>query len=71
MKLGKRFSRLKRRCNAGSISMTFTRKSDGAELKPHRKLNMMLVLSFNGKVNKKAIDEEFQKMNRRYGIKEK
>ena len=51
--------------------MTFTRKSDGAELKPHRKLNMMLVLSFNGKVNKKAIDEEFQKMNRRYGIKEK
>lgn len=66
MKLGKRFSLLKKRCNAGAINMTFTRKDDGSELKPHRKLNMLLVLSFLGNVSKKAIDNEFNKMNRRY-----
>lgn len=70
MKLGKRFSRLKRICNAATINMTFTKK-DGTELKPHRKLNMLLVLSFYMKVNQKAVKKEFLKMNRRYGIKEK
>ncbi|MBR5271835.1 MAG: hypothetical protein IKU25_00350 [Clostridia bacterium] len=51
--------------------MTFTRKDDGSELKPHRKLNMLLVLSFLGNVSKKAIDNEFNKMNRRYGKQNK
>lgn len=71
MKLGKRFSLLKKRYNAGEINMTFTRKDDGSELKPHRKLNMLLVLSFLGNVSKKAIDNEFNKMNRRYGKQNK
>lgn len=70
MKLGKRFTRLKRRYNAGSITMSFS-KNDGTVLKPHRKLNMLLVLSFYGKVSKNAMKNEFDKMNLRNGKQEK
>lgn len=71
MILGKRFSRLKRSLNAGSINVTFTRKEDGKVLKPHRKLNMLLALSYYVTVNRKAMQEEVQKMKRRYGNKTK
>lgn len=63
MKLGKRFSRLKRRYNAGEIRMTFTSKDGKVVLKPHRKLNMLLVLSTIGPVNKKAALKEIEKFN--------
>lgn len=67
MKLGKRFSRLKRIYNAGTISMTFTRK-DGTVMKPHRKLNMLLVLSTIGAVNKKSALKEIEKFNNKYKL---
>ena len=70
MKLGKRFTRLKRRYNAGSITMSFT-KHGGEVLKPHRKLNMLLVLSFYGKISNKAMKNEFDKMNLKNGKQEK
>lgn len=70
MKLGKRFARLKRCYNAATISMTFT-KDDGTVVKPHRKLNMLLVLSIYMRVNKNAVKKEFQKMKRKYGNEEK
>ena len=60
MKLGKRFSRYQRRWNA-KASVTFT-KDDGTVIKPHRKLNMMLVLSIRGGINKKAFEKESEKM---------
>lgn len=67
MILGKRFSRLKRRYNAGTISVTFTRK-DGTVMKPHRKLNMLLVFSTIGQVNKKAALKEIEKFNNKYKL---
>lgn len=70
MKLGKMFSRLKRRYNAGSINVTFTGK-DGKVLRPHRKLNMLMVLSMYMRVNQNAVRIEFEKFRRRHGIKEK
>ena len=69
MKLGKRFYLLKKRYNAGEVRLTFSR-NDGSELKPHRKLNMLLVLSFHEKVSREAVKKEFDKMNRRYGKQE-
>lgn len=60
MKLGKRFSRYQRRWK-GKISVTFTR-DDGTVIKPHRKLNMMLALSFKGGINKKALAREEAKL---------
>ena len=60
MKLGKRFSRYQRRWGA-KIRVTFT-KDDGTVIKPHRKLNMMLALSFKGGINKKAFEKESEKM---------
>ena len=72
MKLGKRFTRLKRIINAGSIDCAFTRREDGLVLKPHRKLNMLLILHLTHmRVNKKAVNKELNKMLGRYGIKEK
>ena len=71
MILGKKFSRLKRSLNAGSIDVTFTRREDGTVLKPHRKLNMLLVLSLSGKANRKATRIEVEKLFRRYGNKKK
>ena len=67
MKLGKRFARLKRCYNAATISMTFTRK-DGSIMKPHRKLNMLLVFSTIGPVNKKATLKEIEKFNNKYKL---
>lgn len=60
MILGKRYSRLKRDVNAGSISVKLIGE-DGREIKPHRKLNMLLVLSIQGKVNHKAVSREMKK----------
>lgn len=60
MKLGKRFSRYQKKIN-GKASVTFTRE-DGTVIKPHRKLNMMLVLSIRGGINKKAFEKESEKM---------
>ena len=60
MKLGKRFSRYQRRWNA-KIAVTFTRE-DGTVIKPHRKLNMMLALSFKGGINQKAFKKEEAKL---------
>ena len=60
MKLGKRFSRYQRRWNA-KIAVTFTRE-DGTVIKPHRKLNMMLALSFKGDINQKAFKKEEAKL---------
>ena len=60
MKLGKRFSRHQRSWNA-KASFTLTMK-DGTVIKPHRKLNMMLVLSFGGGINKKALKKEADKL---------
>lgn len=64
MKLGKRFARLKRCYNAASINMKFE-KNDGTEVKPHRKLNMLLVLSTYMRVNKNAVKKEFEKFRKR------
>ena len=55
MKLGKRFSRYQKKIN-GKASVTFTRE-DGTVIKPHRKLNMMLVLSIRGGINKMAFEK--------------
>lgn len=71
MKLGKKFTRLKRIINAGSIDVTLTSREDGSVLKPHRKLAMLMVLSLHMRVNKKAVNKELNKMLGRYGIKEK
>lgn len=60
MKLGKRFSRYQKKINA-KASVTFTRE-DGTVIKPHRKLNMMLVLSIRGGINKKAFENEQAKL---------
>ena len=60
MKLGKRFSRYQRRWGA-KIRVTFTR-DDGTVIKPHRKLNMMLALSFKGGINQKALKNEEAKL---------
>ena len=60
MKLGKRFSRYQRRWNA-KASVTFT-KDDGTVIRPHRKLNMMLVLSIQGGINNKAFAKEEAKL---------
>lgn len=62
MILGKRFSRIKRACNAKSIELAWKRK-DGTEFKPHRKLAMLIVIGVygGGKVNLKAIEKESQK----------
>lgn len=72
MILGKKFTWLKRRINAGSIDITFTSREDSSVLKPHRKLNMLLILHLTHmRVNKKAVNKELNKMLGRYGIKEK
>ena len=68
MKLGKRFSRYQRRWGA-KIRVTFTR-DDGTVIKPHRKLNMMLALSFKGGINKKALKKEEAKLLTLLAIKE-
>lgn len=68
MKLGKRFSRYQRRWNA-KIRVTFTR-DDGTEIKPHRKLNMMLALSLKGGINMKAFKKEETKLLTLLAIKE-
>ncbi len=60
MKLGKRFSRYQRRWGA-KIRITFTRE-DGTEIKPHRKLNMMLALSLKGGISMKAVKKEEAKL---------
>lgn len=62
MKLGKRYSLLKKRYNAASIVATFTRRSDNEEMKISRKLSIMVVLSLFGcKINKKAYIRELNK----------
>ena len=62
MKLGKRYSLLKKRYNAASVVATFTRRSDNEEMKISRKLNIMVVLSIFGvKINKKAYKRELNK----------
>ena len=68
MKLGKRFSRYQKRWNA-KIAVTFT-KDDGTVIKPHRKLNMMLALSFKGGINQKALKKEEAKLLTLLAIKE-
>ena len=60
LKGGKRFSRYQRRWYV-KIVVTFTRE-DGTEIKPHRKLNMMLALSFKGGINQKAFKKEEAKL---------
>ena len=68
MILGKRFSRYQRRWNA-KIAVTFTR-DDGTVIKPHRKLNMMLALSFKGGINQKAFKKEEAKLLAKVAVEE-
>lgn len=69
MKLGKLFCRLKRRINTNAM-IIFTR-DDGTQIRPHRKLNMMLVLSIRGGINKKALEKEIEKMHKKVNRLEK
>ena len=68
MKLGKRFSRYQRRWGA-KIRITFTRE-DGTEIKPHRKLNMMLALSLKGGISMKAVKKEEAKLLAKVAVEE-
>ena len=68
MILGKRFSRLKKSLRYKAQSLYVM--EDGTEFKPHRKLNMMLALSFKGGINQKAFKKEEAKLLTLLAIKE-
>ena len=60
MLLGKKYTRIKRKMNAATIEVSFTRR-DGTTIKLPRKLNMLAVLSMREKVNQKAAERETEK----------
>lgn len=65
MLLGKKYTRIKRKMNAATIEVRFTR-SDGTEIKLPRKLNMLAVLSLSQRVsNKAAVERETNKFVKR------
>ena len=64
MLLGKKYTRIKRACNAATIKVSLTAQ-DGTTINLPRKLNMLAVLSVHGLVNKKAADREIDKFIKR------
>lgn len=64
MLLGKKYTRIKRKMNAATIEVRFTR-SDGTEIKLPRKLNMLAVLSLSQRVSKAAVERETDKFVKR------
>ena len=64
MLLGKKYTRIKRRCNAAQISVSFRDKC-GNEIRLPRKLNMLGVLSLSEKVSKDAVEKEILKFKKR------
>ena len=56
MLLGKRYTRIKRKMNAKTLKVEFTRP-DGSTIKLTRKLNMIAVVSLYYKVNKKTVQK--------------
>ena len=65
MLLGKRYARMKSDMNSSVLKVTFERKDDGTTIELPRKLNMFAVLCFRGKINKKAVDREIKKFEKR------
>ena len=63
MLLGKKYTRIKRAFNAATFEVSFTRQDD-SQIKLHRKLNMLAVLSMYGKVNQKAVERECVKLKK-------
>ena len=53
MLLGKRYTRIKRKLNAKTLYLEFTR-TDGVPIKLSRKLNMIAIVSMSGKVKKRT-----------------
>ena len=64
MLLGKKYTRLKRRLNAGELYVTFVTQDDKCIRLP-RKLNMLAVLSIHEKVSPAAVKREIDKFERK------
>lgn len=62
MLLGKRYTRIKRKWNAATLKIEFTR-SDGSTIKLPRKLNMIAVVSMFHKVKEKTAIKYTEKFN--------
>lgn len=64
MLLGKKYTRLKRRLNAGELYVTFVTQDD-KRIRLPRKLNMLSVLSIHEKVSPSAVKREIDKFERK------